>query len=61
MKAMLGIFLYICPYLNYQKCYVFLLLLISTLQGTGEKHRTVSAWKREGRRERVRAEGRGEK
>jgi hypothetical protein len=26
MKAMLGISLYSCPYLNYQKCYVFLII-----------------------------------
>jgi hypothetical protein len=26
MKAMLGISLYSCPYLNWQKCYVFLII-----------------------------------
>jgi hypothetical protein len=26
MKAMLAISLYSCPYLNYQKCYVFLII-----------------------------------
>jgi hypothetical protein len=37
MKAMLGISLYSCPYLNKQKCYVFLIIAISTRQWNWRK------------------------
>jgi uncharacterized membrane protein YgcG len=49
MEAMLGFFLYSYPYLNQQKrfclSYYCLFLLFN---GTGEKRRTGSAWRRGG-------------
>jgi hypothetical protein len=58
---MLGISLYSYPYLNYQKCFVFL-IIVSTLSSTKLKSRTVSVWKRGSRGEKEGGEGRaGEK
>jgi hypothetical protein len=46
MEAMLGMFPYRYTYLNYQKCVVFLLLILCLIfNKIGEKGRTGSSWK----------------
>jgi hypothetical protein len=47
MEAILGISLYSCPYLKYQKCFVFLIIAYF-YSSTGERCITGSAWKRGG-------------
>jgi hypothetical protein len=49
MGAMLGISLYSYPYLNWQKCFVFLIIVYTLSSTKLNKGRTVPAWKRGGR------------
>jgi hypothetical protein len=50
MKAILGISLYSCFYLNSKKCYVFLIIAYFYSSMELEKHRTGSARKGGGKR-----------
>jgi hypothetical protein len=62
MKAILGIFLYSCPHLNYQKCYVFFIIAYFYSSMELEKStEQVLTGSEEGGKKRVLAGGRGEK